>query len=383
MLRFLTAGESHGSCLTAIVEGLPAGLKLDLEQINNELARRQQGYGRGGRMKIEKDTVDIMSGVRFGVTLGSPLTLSIKNHDWDNWQERMAVFGMPVGGTVTNARPGHADLTGVLKYGRSDIRDILERASARETAARVAIGSVMKQFLLAAANIEIISHVTNIGGVTYNKPVTFSIIKENRSIDTGCVDIQTDHAMKLAIDKAKHNGDTLGGVFEVIATNVLIGLGSHIQWDRRLDTKLAAAFMSIPAIKGVEIGDGFDYANLPGSKAHDEIYYHAGRGYYRNTNHAGGVEGGMSNGENIIVRAVIKPIPTLMKPLNSVNVETHEAVKACTERSDVCAVPAAAVIGEAMMAITLADSLLDKFGSDNMADLTTAISIYKSRINRC
>ncbi|MPM65914.1 Chorismate synthase [bioreactor metagenome] len=383
MLRFLTAGESHGPCLTAIIEGLPAGLSLDIDQINEELARRQQGYGRGGRMKIEKDTVDIVSGVRFGQTLGSPITLIIKNRDWGNWQEQMSVMGAEAGEAVTNARPGHADLTGILKYDRQDIRDILERASARETAARVAVGAIMKQFLQAAANIEIASHVINIGGVKFDKPVTFSVINNNRSQETGCVDQETEIAMKEIIDKAKQNGDTLGGVFEISATNLLVGLGSHIQWDRRLDTKLTAALMSIPAIKGVEIGDGFYYANLPGSQAHDEIFYEAQKGYYRKTNHAGGIEGGMSNGEDIIVRAIMKPIPTLMTPLQSVNILTNAAVKANTERSDACAVPAAAVVGEAMTAITLAETLIEKFSSDNMADLLSAIESYNLRINRC
>lgn len=383
MLRFLTAGESHGPCLTVIIEGIPAGLYINIDQINEELARRQQGYGRGGRMKIEKDSADIVSGVRFGQTLGSPITIIIKNRDWENWQQRMSVAGAKAGESVTNARPGHADLTGVLKYDRQDIRDILERASARETAARVAVGTIMKQFLRAAASIEIASHVINIGGVKFDKPVTFSMIKNNSSQETGCIDQQTETAMKAIIDKASQNGDTLGGVFEIVATNVLVGLGSHIQWDCRLDTKLTAALMSIPAIKGVEIGDGFEYANLPGSQAHDEIFHKAGTGYFRKTNHAGGIEGGMSNGEDIIARAVMKPIPTLMKPLQSVNILTNAAVAANTERSDACAVPAAAVVGEAMMAITLAEVLLQKFGSDNMADLSNAIKSYTNRINRC
>ncbi|MDD4601014.1 MAG: chorismate synthase [Negativicutes bacterium] len=383
MLRFLTAGESHGQCLTAIIEGLPAGLMINIDQINQDLTRRQQGYGRGGRMTIEKDKAEILSGVRFGKTLGDPITIKITNRDWENWLDRMSVMGPETGEAVTNARPGHADLTGVLKYDREDIRDILERASARETATRVAVGAIMKQFLLATCNMEIASHVINIGGVKLEKKVDFSAIKNNNSTDTGCVDKETELTMKAIIDKAKQAGDTLGGIFEIVVANLLPGLGSHIQWDRRLDTKLTAALMSIPAIKGVELGEGFTYADLPGSLAHDEIFYDTGSDYYRTTNHAGGIEGGMSNGENIIVRAVMKPIPTLMTPLQSVNIKTNAAVKANTERSDACAVPAAAVVGEAMAAIVLAETVIEKFGGDNMADLLKAIENYNLRINRC
>ncbi|WP_425060715.1 Chorismate synthase [Sporomusa carbonis] len=357
MFRFLTAGESHGPALTAIVEGLPAGLKLDLDQINADLARRQQGFGRGGRMKIEKDTAAIMSGVRFGVTLGSPVTLVISNRDWANWQERMAVFGEPQGDRVVAPRPGHADLPGLLKYQRDDVRDILERASARETAARVAVGGVAKQ-LLNVVGIAINSKVTTIGGV------------------------QEEEQMHQVIAKAKEAGDTLGGIFEVVASNVLPGLGSHVQWDRRLDTRLAAAVISIQAIKGVEFGAGFAYASLPGSQAHDEIYYDAGRGYYRRTNNAGGIEGGISNGEDIVVRAVMKPIPTLMQPLDTVNITDKGPHKANTERSDVCAVAAAAVVAEAMVAIVLAEAVLEKFGGDSAEDLTMAIEHYRRRINK-
>lgn len=382
MLRFLTSGESHGPCLTVIMEGLPAGLIIDLDKINEDLARRQQGYGRGGRMQIEKDKVDILSGVRFGQTMGSPVTLRISNRDWENWHDRMSVTGQTSGPAVTNARPGHADLIGVLKYDREDIRDILERASARETAARVAVGAVMKQLLLASCSTEIASHVVNIGGVESKRSPDFTAIKDKGASDTGCVDKVVEKAMKAAIDAAKQQGDTLGGVFEVVATNVLAGLGTHVHWDRRLDTMLAAALMSIPAIKGVEVGEGFGYANLPGSQAHDEIFYESEQGYYRKTNHAGGIEGGMSNGENLVIRAVMKPIPTLMAPLQSVNIVTHEAVKANTERSDACAVPAAAVVGEAMTAITLAELLMEKFGGDNMTDLICAIKSYRSRIYR-
>lgn len=381
MLRFLTAGESHGQCLTVIIEGLPAGLNINVDKINEDLARRQQGYGRGGRMKIEQDKADILSGVRFGQTLGSPVTLKISNRDWENWLDRMSVAGEPMGPKVINARPGHADLTGVLKYDRDDIRDILERASARETAARVAVGAVMKQLLFSACGIEIVSHVVNIGGVTSAGSPDFGTIKNMGASDTGCVDKTAEQAMKTAIDNAKQQGDTLGGIFEVVANNVLPGLGTHVHWDRRLDTKLAAALMSIPAIKGVEIGEGFGYADLPGSLAHDEVFFEPERGYYRKTNHAGGIEGGMSNGEDIVIRAVMKPIPTLMTPLRSVNITTHEAVKANTERSDACAVPAAAVVGEAMTAITLAELLIEKFGGDNMMELISSVQSYLARIN--
>lgn len=382
MFRFLTAGESHGPCLTTIIEGLPAGLTINMDQINAELARRQQGYGRGGRMQIERDTADIVSGVRFGQTLGSPVTLTIKNRDWVNWQERMSATGEPCGEPVTHARPGHADLTGVLKYERADIRDVLERASARETAARVAVGAVAKQ-LLAVAEIHIASHVTNIGGVSIkNIPDYDTIVSRSPYSDLGCVEKDAEEGMKQAIANAKQQGDTLGGIFEIVAAGVLPGLGSYTHWDRRLDGQLAAAVMAIPAIKGVEIGDGFAYAEVPGSQAHDELFYNSERGYYRKTNHAGGMEGGMSNGENIVIRAVMKPIPTLMKPLSSVNIHTCEAVKASTERSDVCAVTAAAVVGEAAVATVLASALLEKFGGDSIGDIVAAVKRYRNRIGR-
>lgn len=382
MFRFLTAGESHGPCLTTIIEGLPAGLTINMDQINAELARRQQGYGRGGRMQIERDTADIVSGVRFGQTLGSPVTLTIKNRDWVNWQERMSATGEPCGEPVTHARPGHADLTGVLKYERADIRDVLERASARETAARVAVGAVAKQ-LLAVAEIHIASHVTNIGGVSIKNISDYdTIVSRSPYSDLGCVEKDAEEGMKQAIANAKQQGDTLGGIFEIVAAGVLPGLGSYTHWDRRLDGQLAAAVMAIPAIKGVEIGDGFAYAEVPGSQAHDELFYNSERGYYRKTNHAGGMEGGMSNGENIVIRAVMKPIPTLMKPLSSVNIHTCEAVKASTERSDVCAVTAAAVVGEAAVATVLASALLEKFGGDSIGDIVAAVKRYRNRIGR-
>lgn len=380
MFRFLTAGESHGQCLTAIVEGLPAGVKIDLDLINKDLARRQQGYGRGGRMLIETDKVEILSGVRFGQTLGDPITLKVKNKDWDNWQERMSVTGESVGPAVTAARPGHADLTGVKKYERTDIRDILERASARETATRVAVGALAKN-LLNACGIHIISHVTNIGGVMIDKTkLNYASLEETKS-ELNCYDPVAEKKMKERIDDAKKIGDTLGGTFEVVVSGVMEGLGSHIQWDRRLDARLAAVMMSIQAIKGVEIGEGFEYANLLGSKAHDEIFIDEDKRHYRKTNHAGGIEGGMSNGEVIVVRAAMKPIPTLMKPLASVDIASQKAVLANTERSDVCAVSAASVVGEAMVAIVLAEAILEKFGGDSIGDLLAAIKHYTTRIN--
>ncbi len=378
-LRFLTAGESHGQCLTAIVEGIPAGLKLDIGEMNRDMARRQQGYGRGGRMKIETDKVDILSGVRFGETMGDPITLRVTNRDWANWEERMAVFGQPSAAPVTAARPGHADLTGIKKYHRQDIRDILERASARETAARVAVGALAKQFLQ-ACGIEVVSHVREIGGISIQEDrICRDAIGKGVS-KLNCYDAIAEEAMKEKIREAKAAGDTLGGVFEVIVRHAPLGLGSHIQWDRRLDARLAGAMMSIQAIKGVEIGAGFAYAGLPGSLAHDEMFYDEQQRVYRKTNRAGGLEGGMTNGEEIVVRAVMKPIPTLMKPLHSVDVRSHEAVLACKERSDVCAVSAASVVGEAMTAFVLADAVIEKFGGDAMVDLLAAVQAYTARV---
>lgn len=382
-LRFLTAGESHGPSLTAILEGLPAGLKLDLARIDRDLARRQQGYGRGGRMKIEKDHVDILSGVRFGETLGGPVTLSVRNRDFEHWTDRMAAFGNPAGEAVTAARPGHADLTGYKKYARKDIRDILERSSARETTMRVAVGGVCKAFLR-ALGITVVSHVTKIGGVAIDpshlNPA--DILGTDAPLDPdglNCYDKDAEERMKERIRAAMAAGDTLGGTFEVIARGVPLGLGSHIQWDRRLDARLAGAMMSIQAIKGVEIGAGFAYADQPGSAMHDEMYID-GTHVYRKTNRAGGLEGGMTNGEPVIVRAVMKPIPTLMQPLHSVDVMKKEPVLACKERSDACAVSAASVVGEAMVAFVLAQAVIEKFGGDAMTDVLAAVDAYKKRV---
>ena len=375
--RFLTAGESHGPALTAILEGIPAGLRLDLEKINRDLARRQQGYGRGGRMKIETDKAEIVSGVRFGETIGSPITIQVKNKDFANWTDRMAAFGEPAGEKVTAARPGHADLTGVRKYDREDIRDILERSSARETTMRVAAGAVAKQFL-AALGMEISSRVLNIGGVSADAEKKTG----NETSEMNCRDAEAEERMKAKIREAKEAGDTLGGIFEVVVTGAPVGLGSHIQWDRRLDARLAGAMMSIQAIKGVEIGEGFGYAELPGSLAHDEMFYDAAGHVVRKTNHAGGLEGGMTNGEPIVLRAVMKPIPTLMKPLHSIDIATKQPVLASKERSDVCAVSAASVVGEAMTALVIAAAVVEKFGGDSMRDLLDAVRAYRERIRQ-
>ena len=377
-LRFLTAGESHGPSLTAILEGIPAGLSLKLENINRDLARRQKGYGRGGRMKIETDTVRILSGVRFGETLGSPITLSVENRDWQNWQERMAAFGEAHGEKVTAARPGHADLTGVRKYAREDIRDILERASARETAMRVAVGAVAKE-LLFALGVTVESAVLDIGGVAADAAKRETGAAHKAVSELNCFDAEAEERMKEKIRAAKEVGDTLGGIFEVRIAGAPLGLGSHIQWDRRLDARFAAAMMSIQAIKGVEIGAGFGYAALPGSEAHDEMFLGENDSVVRRTNRAGGLEGGMTNGEDIIIRAVMKPIPTLMKPLHSVDIEKKTPVLASKERSDVCAVPAASVVGEAMAAFVLAEAFIEKFDSDNMRDMKADVEAYKKR----
>ena len=377
-LRFLTAGESHGPSLTAILEGIPAGLSLKLENINRDLARRQKGYGRGGRMKIETDTVRILSGVRFGETLGSPITLSVENRDWQNWQERMAAFGEVHGEKVTAARPGHADLTGVRKYAREDIRDILERASARETAMRVAVGAVAKE-LLFALGVTVESAVLDIGGVAADAAKRETGAAHKAVSELNCFDAEAEERMKEKIRAAKEAGDTLGGIFEVRIAGAPLGLGSHIQWDRRLDARFAAAMMSIQAIKGVEIGAGFGYAALPGSEAHDEMFLGENDSVVRRTNRAGGLEGGMTNGEDIVIRAVMKPIPTLMKPLHSVDIEKKTPVLASKERSDVCAVPAASVVGEAMAAFVLAEAFIEKFDSDNMRDMKADVEAYKKR----
>lgn len=377
--RFLTAGESHGQCLTAIVEGIPAGLKINLDEMNKDMARRQQGFGRGGRMKIETDRAEFLSGVRFGETMGDPVTIKVANRDWQNWTDRMSVMGEEFGDKVTAVRPGHADLTGVLKYDRNDARDILERASARETATRVAVGGLCKQFLK-ACGIEVVSHVVKIGGIGVDESkIDYAKIGTGDS-ELNCYDPEAEEKMKERILSAMQEGDTLGGVFEVIVRGVPLGLGSHIQWDKRLDGKLAWAMMGIQAIKGIEIGAGFQCGELPGSEIHDEMFYDENKKVYRKTNRAGGLEGGMSNGEDIVIRACMKPIPTLMKPLHSIDIGSETEVLACKERSDVCAVSAASVVGEAMAAIVIAEAVTDKFGNDAMVDVLSAMKAYKARV---
>jgi chorismate synthase len=370
-LRFLTAGESHGEALTAVIDGLPAGLALTEEDINADLARRQRGYGRGGRMKIERDQAHISAGVRWGLTLGSPLTLTIRNRDWENWQQTMSVGPPPAGAApkmVTRPRPGHADLAGAMKYGHRDIRN--ERSSARETTARVAVAGVAKR-LLGEFGITILSHVTEIGGIRIGPlEVPWDEVRRRaEASEVRCADPAAETAMIEAIDRAKAAGDTLGGVFEVVALGCPVGLGSYVQWDRKLDGQLARAFCSIHAIKGAEIGLGFEAARRPGSQVHDEILFDKEEGFHRGSNSAGGLEGGVTNGQPVVVRAAMKPISTLRKPLRSVDLDTREAVEAVVERSDVCAVPAAGVVGEAMMAIVLAEAFLEKFGGDSIDEI--------------
>jgi len=365
MFRFLTSGESHGRGLVAIIEGMPAGLALDEDYIARDLARRQKGYGRGARMAIERDRAEIISGVRQGFTMGSPISLLIWNRDWENWQEIMSVSPVKQETEpVTRLRPGHADLAGAMKYNLNDVRPILERASARETASRVAVGAVARK-LLDEFGIEIHSHTVCIGGHWTKQVEKVDWSKVEKS-PLRCTDIKAEKAMLSAIDKAKKSGDSLGGVFEVVASGVPIGLGSHVHWDRRLDGRIAQAIMSINAVKGVEVGAGFNVGNFPGSQVQDIIGLDAKRGWQHATNRAGGIEGGMSNGEPIIVRAAVKPIPTMGKPLPSVDLRTGKKVGAHIERSDICVVPAAGVIGEAMLAIVLAEAVLEKFGGDHI-----------------
>ena len=383
MLRFLTAGESHGRMLIAVIDGVPAGLELTAEQIDRELARRQKGHGRGGRMEIEQDKVRILSGVRHGRTLGSPIALGIANRDWESWSEEMAVEPRKEPSTsaaVWVPRPGHADLAGSIKYGHQDMRGVLERASARETAARTAAGAVAKR-ILEEVGVEIASHVLAIGAVRARRTTLplREIRDRSEKSPVRCVDPDAEKEMLAAIDAARAEGDTLGGIFEVAADGVPVGLGSYAQWDQRLDGRLAQAVMSIPAIKGVEIGLGFEAASLPGSRVHDEIGYD--KGYIRFSNNAGGLEGGITNGQPVVVRAAMKPIPTLVKRLRSVDVRTKEPAPAHAERSDVCAVPAAAVVGEAMVAIALASAVVEKFGSDSMDELKNNIQAY-SKLGR-
>lgn len=380
-LRWMTAGESHGPGLSAIMEGIPSGLSLLAEQVDRELARRQKGYGRGGRMKIETDRVFLEAGVRGGETLGGPIALRVINKDFESWRGRMGPE--PFESTpdpLTRARPGHADLAGGIKYDRKDLRDILERASARETTMRVAVGAVCKR-LLEEVGTFVFGHVLSIGDVVADvSSLGVGALREKASEnDLRCADGAAYENMKEAIHAASHAGDTLGGVFEVIATGVPIGLGSHVQWDRKLDGRLAQALMSIHAIKGVEIGLGFEAARRRGSAVHDPITYENSH-FSRTRNGAGGLEGGITNGMPLICRAAMKPIATLKNPLATVDVRTKEATEAAFERSDICAVAAASVIGEAMVAITLADALLEKFGGDSMRELLQNVRAHEERV---
>ena len=384
-MRYLTAGESHGPQLTTILEGLPAGMPIEASDINNELARRQKGYGRGRRMQIEKDTAEIVSGVRHGQTLGSPIALVVKNNDWKHWTKIMGIEALEEGQEdevkrkVTRARPGHADLNGAIKYGHRDMRNVLERSSARETTVRVAAGAVAKK-LLSLLGVEIVGHVVEIGGVKANVDPNLSIetLKEVTELSPVRVaDPTVEQAMMSAIDEAKKNGDSIGGVVEVIATGMPAGIGSYVHYDRKIDGKLAAAIMSINAFKGVEIGIGFEAARLPGSQVHDEIAWDDETGYYRKTNRLGGVEGGMTTGMPLVVRGVMKPIPTLYKPLMSVDIETKEPFAASVERSDSCAVPAAAVVAEQVVAWELANALIEQFNSDRFDTLVDEINRHR------
>jgi chorismate synthase len=382
-LRLITAGESHGPGLTCVVEGLPAGLRLSPEELNEDMARRQLGHGRGGRMKIERDTAEVTGGVRHGLTLGSPIALSVANRDYANWEERMNPW--PIGEEIEEVhlpRPGHADLVGTQKYKQSDVRNILERASARETAARVAGGALCKAFLR-ALGVQVRSHVVQIASVHTPPPARSLTLEDFDEVDSSpvrCLDAEATKAMVREIDDLRKANESLGGVFEVQAFGLVPGLGSHISWEQRMDGRLALAICSIQAIKGVSIGDAFTVAGLPGSEAHDEIFYSPERGYYRETNRAGGLEGGMTTGLPLIVRGAMKPLPTLTKPLRSVDTATHQPAQALRERTDSCTVPAAGVVGEAMVALVLADAYRLKFGGDHIDDVLAAVAAYRERI---
>ena len=382
--RFTTAGESHGPGLTAIVEGMPAGLELDREALDRDMARRQLGHGRGGRMRIETDTVEVRSGVRHGRTLGGPIALLVANRDYKNWEDRMNPW--PVEGfepeEVHLPRPGHADLVGAQKYGHSDIRNILERASARETAARVAAGTIARGFL-GALGVEVHSHVTRIASVVAEErgeltPADFEGVDDD---PVRTLDKEASKAMVAEINRLRKANESLGGTFEVIAFGLVPGLGSHVSWEDRLDGRLAQAVCSIQSIKGVAIGEAWDVATRPGSEAHDEIFWSEKDGYFRETNHAGGLEGGMTNGQPLSVRAAIKPISTLTKPLRSVDTVTHAPAAALRERTDSTVVPAAAVVAEAMVCLTMARAYREKFGGDHIDDVRAAIAAYEARID--
>jgi chorismate synthase len=382
-LRLTTAGESHGPGLTCILEGLPAGLAVTEQDLNADMARRQLGHGRGGRMKIERDSARPTGGIRHGLTLGSPVALQIENRDYANWRERMSPY--PVEQDVEEVhlpRPGHADLVGTQKFKQADVRNILERASARETAARVAGGGLCKSFLR-AVGVSVHSHVVQIASVRAPEPQRALGADDFAAVDSSpvrCVDEGASREMVREIDRLRRENESLGGIFEVQAFGLVPGLGSHVSWEERLDGRVAMAICSIQAVKGVAIGDAFTVAGLPGSQAHDEIFFSPGRGYFRETNRAGGLEGGMTNGSPLIVRGAMKPLPTLTKPLRSVDIETHEAGEALRERTDSCTVPAAGVVGEAMVAFVLADAYRRKFGGDHIDDVVAALHAYERRI---
>ncbi|MFT4050381.1 MAG: chorismate synthase [Solirubrobacterales bacterium] len=387
-LRFTTAGESHGPGLIAVIEGVPAGIELSPEDLNNDLARRQLGYGRGGRMKIEKDAATVVSGIRHGKTLGTPIALSIPNRDYANWEDRMNPW--PVEADVAEVhlpRPGHADLPGVQKFGHEDVRNVLERASARETTARVAVGAVARA-ILRDLGVIVRSHVTRIGEVdapVSERPLTPEDFVGIDESPVRCLDKDAERQMIRHIDVQRKANETLGGIFEVLVFGLVPGLGSYATWDGRIEGRLAQAFCSIQAIKGVGFGDGFGLTNIPGSQAHDEVFP-GGEGpttpfgFHRTTNHAGGIEGGMTNGETVVVKGAMKPLPTLTKPLRSVDISTGEEASALKERTDSCTVPAAGVVAEAMAALVFAESYLEKFGGDNIADTKAALSAYQGRI---
>ncbi len=395
MLRYVTAGESHGPCLTMVIDGVPAGFPIDVGRINHDLWRRQQGYGRGGRMLIEKDEVQIRSGIRWGETLGSPIALGIENRDWKNWTKKMSAAPEDRDEkiAVTKPRPGHADLTGVLKYDRSDIRDILERASARDTVSRTAVGSFSKQ-LLSPFGIRVMGYIRSIGNVAANLDgfayeETYARAEES---PVRTADKEAEDKMITLIEECKKEGNTLGGVFEVVALGLPPGLGTHTQWDRKLDGRLAQALMSIQAIKGVEIGLGFEMARRRGSQVHDEIFFDPNKmvtegtprivptGFYRGSNNSGGTEGGMTNGAPLVVRVAMKPISTLMSPLQSVDLRSKQHADASVERSDVCAAPAAAVVGESVVAFELASAFLEKFGGDSLREIKRNYENYLEQI---
>jgi chorismate synthase len=381
-LRLVTAGESHGPGLTCIVEGLPAGLRVAPEDLDRDLARRQLGHGRGGRMKIESDAAQVTAGIRHGQTLGGPIALQVANRDYANWEERMNPW--PVEAAVPEVhlpRPGHADLAGTMKYGFDDVRNVLERASARETAARVAGGAVAKAFLR-VLGVEIRSHVTQIASVIAPRPADL-VLADFDGVDESpvrCLDADASKAMVEEINVLRKRNESLGGTFELRAFGVVPGLGSHVSWEERMDGLLGRAMLSIQAAKGVGLGDGFDLAGRPGSEAHDEIFYSPERGYYRETNRSGGLEGGMTTWETLIVQVAMKPIPTLTKPLRSVDIGTREPAQALRERTDSAVVPAAGVVGEAMLAIVLAGAYRDKFGGDHVDDTRAAVAAYEERI---